>query len=92
MGIDWRIELDKAWARLGYEIGIQGNLDPAVLLGPFEYIEKSVRHILQRAGNHPGHIFNLGHGMLPDTPVDNVIRLVELVHEYSQRPKRKEGL
>jgi uroporphyrinogen decarboxylase len=85
MGIDWRMELDQAWARLGYDVGIQGNLEPAVLLGPFERVEKCTRDILHSAGSRPGHIFNLGHGMLPETPVDHVVRLVEFVHEYSRR-------
>lgn len=85
IGIDWRIELDEAWARLGYAVGIQGNLDPAMLLGPFEQIARRVHDILQRAGNRPGHIFNLGHGVLPETPVDTVVRLVEIVHEYSRK-------
>jgi len=92
IGIDWRMELDKAWARLGYEVAIQGNLDPAVLLGPFERVEKCVRDILQRAGNRPGHIFNLGHGIRPETPVDHVAQLVEIVHEHSRRKEREDRL
>lgn len=85
IGVDWRINLDLAWKRIGYDLGIQGNLDPAVLLGPREEIKKRVRDILTRAENRPGHIFNLGHGVLPNTPVENVIALVEFVHNLSQR-------
>ncbi len=69
IGADWRIPLDRAWAIVGHERGIQGNLDPAVLLGPFAVIEREVNDVLDRAGGLPGHIFNLGHGLLPDTPV-----------------------
>ncbi len=85
IGIDWRINLDLAWKRIGYDVGIQGNLDPAVLLGPREEIRKRVRDILTRAENRPGHIFNLGHGVLPNTPVENVIAFVEFVHNLSKR-------
>ncbi|MFQ5796145.1 MAG: uroporphyrinogen decarboxylase [Candidatus Bipolaricaulia bacterium] len=85
IGVDWRIPLDQAWVLLGEGVGIQGNLDPAVLLGPFAEVEKRTTDILKRAKNRPGHIFNLGHGVLPDTPVDHVARLVEVVHEQSRR-------
>jgi len=85
IGIDWRIDLDVAWERVGYEVGVQGNLDPALLLAPPEMIEKKVREILRRADNRPGHIFNLGHGILPQTPVENVIAMVEAVHKYGRR-------
>jgi uroporphyrinogen decarboxylase len=84
IGIDWRIDLDEAWQRLGYEVGIQGNLDPAVLLGPSERIEKKVEEILHAAAGRPGHIFNLGHGVLPQTPEENVITMVEAVHRLSR--------
>jgi uroporphyrinogen decarboxylase len=83
IGVDWRVDLAEAWARMGYDVAIQGNLDPIVLLGPVELIEKEVKRILDRAGGRPGHIFNLGHGILPNTPVENVIALVDMVHEYS---------
>ncbi|MDR5695400.1 MAG: uroporphyrinogen decarboxylase [Armatimonadota bacterium] len=83
IGVDWRIALDDAWERIGDHHAIQGNLDPAVLLGPFEEVERNVRDILRRAGGRPGHIFNLGHGVLPETPVDHLRRLVELVHTSS---------
>lgn len=83
IGIDWRVDLGEAWQRLRYEVGIQGNLDPAVLLGPRERIERGVEEILHKAEGRPGHIFNLGHGILPQTPVENVIYLVEAVHRLS---------
>lgn len=85
IGIDWRIDLGEAWARLGYQVGIQGNLDPVALFGPQERIEKAVRTILDKAGGRPGHIFNLGHGVLPKTPENNVITMVEAVHRLSKR-------
>lgn len=85
IGIDWRIDLDVAWERLGHDVAIQGNLDPTVLFAPPEEIERRVRDILNRAGNRPGHIFNLGHGVLPQTPVEHVIFMVEAVHEHSKR-------
>jgi uroporphyrinogen decarboxylase len=85
IGIDWRIDLDIAWERLGEDVGIQGNLDPVVLFADPPEVERRVRDILKRAGNHPGHIFNLGHGILPQTPVENVEVLVEAVHRYSRR-------
>jgi uroporphyrinogen decarboxylase len=80
IGVDWRIELDRAWAEIG-ERGIQGNLDPAVLLGPWERVEAGAREVLRRAGGRPGHVFNLGHGVLPATDPDVLTRLVALVRE-----------
>jgi uroporphyrinogen decarboxylase len=85
IGIDWRINLDDAWARIGYDRGIQGNLDPVVLFSSLSEIEKRVKDILKKAANRPGHIFNLGHGVLPQTPVENVQALVDMVHQFSQR-------
>lgn len=85
IGVDWRIHLDEAWQRLGRKTAIQGNLDPVALFGPLHEIERRVKDILRRADNRPGHIFNLGHGILPETPVDHVAAVVEMVHEYSQR-------
>lgn len=82
IGVDFRVELDHAWQRLG-DIGIQGNLDPAVLYADRAYVRQRVQRILQQAGGRPGHIFNLGHGILPTTPVDNVLALIDAVHEYS---------
>ncbi len=85
MGLDWRIDLDDAWDRLGPDVAVQGNLDPVALFGPLGEIEKRVDDILKRAGNRPGHIFNLGHGILPKTPVDHVAAVVEMVHRKSRR-------
>ena len=85
IGLDWRVELDETWERLGYGVGVQGNLDPVVLFSNAEQVRKSARDILRRAGGRPGHIFNLGHGILPETPVENVLALVDAVHEYSRR-------
>jgi uroporphyrinogen decarboxylase len=78
IGVDWRVELDSAWDEIG-DRGIQGNLDPAVLLGPWERVEAGALDVLRRAGGRPGHVFNLGHGVLPDTDPDVLTRLVELV-------------
>lgn len=82
VGVDWRIPLDQAWTAIG-GLGIQGNLDPAVLLGPPEFIESRARDVLRRANGRAGHVFNLGHGVLPDTPLDSIKRLVDFVHEES---------
>jgi uroporphyrinogen decarboxylase len=80
IGLDWRVELDQAWRRLGFDVSVQGNLDPVVLLAPRAEIERQARRVLEQAGGRPGHIFNLGHGVLPETPVDHVRYLVDLVH------------
>jgi uroporphyrinogen decarboxylase len=80
IGLDWRMPLDDGWAAVGFEHAVQGNLDPAVLLGTRERIEAAARDVLARAGGRPGHVFNLGHGVLPDTDPDTLSRLVELVH------------
>lgn len=85
IGLDWRADLDVCWRRLGDSVAVQGNLDPVLLLGPWEEIERQTRLILDQAGGRPGHIFNLGHGILPSTPPDNVRRLVDLVHDASRR-------
>jgi uroporphyrinogen decarboxylase len=85
IGLDWRIDLTEGWEKVGLDRGIQGNLDPAVLFAPRGEIERRVRSILEKAAGRPGHIFNLGHGILPDTPVASVKAVVELVHEYSRR-------
>lgn len=84
IGVDYRVELDAAWRRLG-AVAIQGNLDPCVLYAERPYIRERARAILDQAQNRPGHIFNLGHGILPTTPMDNVIALVDDVHEISAR-------
>ena len=81
IGLDWRIPLDRGWAEVGEDRGVQGNLDPAVLLGPWERVEEATLGILARAGGRPGHVFNLGHGVLPDTDPADLRRLVELVAE-----------
>jgi uroporphyrinogen decarboxylase len=81
IGLDWRIPLDLGWAEVGDDHGVQGNLDPAVLLGPWERIESETRAILARAGGRPGHVFNLGHGVPPETDPAVLGRLTELVHE-----------
>jgi uroporphyrinogen decarboxylase len=84
IGVDWRVELGEAWQRLG-DVAIQGNLDPVVLYADRATIRQRVQHILEQAGEQPGHIFILGHGILPTTPVDNVIALIDEVHTLSQR-------
>ena len=81
IGLDWRIPLDRGWAEVGDDHGVQGNLDPAVLLASWERIEAETRAILDRAGGRPGHVFNLGHGVPPDTDPAVLRRLTELVHE-----------
>ena len=83
IGLDWQTPLDWGWDRLEHKVAVQGNLDPTVLFAPQAELERRVVRILSQAGGRPGHIFNLGHGILPETPVDNVKRVVELVHEYS---------
>jgi uroporphyrinogen decarboxylase len=82
VSVDWRVRLDDAWRRIGVRQGIQGNLEPAVMLAPFDVIEAAALDVLRRAGGRQGHVFNLGHGVLPDTPPDSLRRLVELVHNY----------
>jgi len=81
IGLDWRIPLDRGWSEVGPDRGVQGNLDPALLLGPWERIEAETRAILERAGGRPGHVFNLGHGVPPETDPAVLGRLRELVHE-----------
>lgn len=85
IGLDWRVHLDEAWSRLGYDVAVQGNLEPVVLFAPLHEIERQVEDILRRAGGRPGHIFNLGHGILQNTPVEHVAAAVDLVHKLSQR-------
>ena len=84
IGVDWRIRLDDAWRAIVPDRGIQGNLDPAVLCSSPAEIRRRAREILDQAGGRPGHIFNLGHGVLPQTPVENAIALVEAVHELGR--------
>jgi uroporphyrinogen decarboxylase len=86
IGLDWRVPLDEGWRRVGgpEHIGVQGNLDPATLLEPWETVRAQAADVLRRAGGRPGHIFNLGHGILPSTPVDTLERLVAFVHERAR--------
>jgi uroporphyrinogen decarboxylase len=81
IGLDWRIPLDEGWALAGRDRAVQGNLDPATLLGPWERVESAARDVLARAGGRPGHIFNLGHGVLPGTDPGALTRLAGLVQE-----------
>ena len=83
IGLDWRVRLDEGWQRVGSDRGVQGNLDPALLLGPFERTRDAALGILESAAGRPGHIFNLGHGVLPETDPADLKRLVELVHEQT---------
>jgi uroporphyrinogen decarboxylase len=85
IGLDWRVDLAEAWGRLGADVGVQGNLDPVALFAPPDEIRRQVARILERAGGRRGHIFNLGHGVLPETPVAHVAALVDAVHELSVR-------
>ncbi len=83
MGVDWRIPLDEAWSRIGPGLAIQGNLDPAVLFAPRDVLDAHASDVLRRAGGRPGHIFNLGHGVLPGTPLDNLLHLADFVRGNS---------
>ena len=85
VSVDWRLPLDRAWEVIGRDIGIQGNLDPTLMMAPWEIIAAGARDVLDRAGGRPGHIFNLGHGLLPETDPDELTRLVELVHSDTAR-------
>jgi uroporphyrinogen decarboxylase len=84
IGVDWRVPLDLAWERIGLDRGVQGNLDPVAMLGPWEDLAAETRLVLARAAGRAGHVFNLGHGVLPQTPVENVQRVVDLVHGESE--------
>jgi len=83
--IDWRIPIDQAWQRLGESVAIQGNLDPAILLADTNIIKTQTTEILERTSGRRGHIFSLGHGMLPDTPTESVIELVKFIHAYTKK-------
>ncbi|WHZ13526.1 MAG: Uroporphyrinogen III decarboxylase [Nitrospira sp.] len=85
IGLDWRIPLDEAWDLVGHDRAVQGNLDPVALFGPIPEIERRVTDILRRAAGRPGHIFNLGHGILPNTPVEHVAAAIDLVHKLSTK-------
>jgi uroporphyrinogen decarboxylase len=82
IGLDWRIDLDAGWDIVGPDRGVQGNLDPSLLLGPFDAVAADARAILDQAAGRPGHVFNLGHGVLPGTDPDDLARLVDVVHEH----------
>jgi uroporphyrinogen decarboxylase len=85
IGLDWRINLDEGWSAVGYDVAVQGNLDPVALFAPPKEIKTRVADVLRRANRRHGHIFNLGHGVLPETPVEHVIAMVDAVHELSSR-------
>jgi uroporphyrinogen decarboxylase len=85
IGADWRISLADAWQRIGPDRGIQGNLDPVLLFAPREILLQKAAEVLDQAAGRPGHIFNLGHGILPSTPEDSVRALADFVHDYSSR-------
>ena len=92
VGVDWRVPLDEAWRRVGDGYALQGNLDPALLFAPWPIVEAAARDILDRVGGRPGHVFNLGHGVLPETDPDVLKRLVDLVHEEAGgAPGRRPG-
>jgi uroporphyrinogen decarboxylase len=82
MGVDWRINIDQAWMDISYRSAVQGNLDPAVLFAPLPELKARVHELLKRTGTRPGHIFNLGHGILPETPVENVKAVVQIVRDF----------
>ena len=85
IGLDWRIPLDAGWSRLGHKVGVQGNLDPVLLFADWPMLQARAREVLDRAAGRPGHIFNLGHGILPETPVENVKALAAYVQEQSAK-------
>ena len=85
IGVDWRIQLDDAWAMIGHDCAVQGNMDPVALYAPLHEIERRVEDILRRAAGRNGHIFNLGHGILPTTPIEHVEAAINMVHKLSQR-------
>lgn len=87
VGLDWRVPLDVGWDMVGSDRAVQGNLDPTVLFSNIEAIREHAQYVLAQAAGRPGHIFNLGHGILPGTPVDHVIALVDMVHEMTDRRK-----
>ncbi|HUK73936.1 MAG TPA: uroporphyrinogen decarboxylase [Candidatus Bathyarchaeia archaeon] len=86
IGLDWRIPLDEGWRAVGFNHAVQGNLDPALLFAPWRELKQCATFILRQAAGRPGHIFNLGHGILPHTPVDNVRDLARFVHDFTSMP------
>jgi uroporphyrinogen decarboxylase len=85
IGLDWRIALDQGWALLGKQVAVQGNLDPVALFAPLPVLKEKVKEVLKQANDRPGHIFNLGHGILQHTPPENVKSVVEMVHEWTTK-------
>lgn len=85
IGLDWRVRLDEGWRRIGHDVGVMGNLDPVALFASVDHVRSEADRILGFAKGQPGHIFNLGHGILPETPVETVIALVDHVHEISEK-------
>ncbi len=85
LGVDWRINIDQVWADIGYRSAIQGNLDPIALFAPLPELRTKVIDLLRRTGTRPGHIFNLGHGILPETPVENVKAVVQIVRDFQPK-------
>jgi uroporphyrinogen decarboxylase len=85
IGLDWRVRLDEGWRRVGHDVGVMGNLDPVALFADRDQLRAQTKSILDQAEGRPGHIFNLGHGILPETPVESVIALVDAVHEMSEK-------
>jgi uroporphyrinogen decarboxylase len=90
VGVDWRVPLHEAWERIGFDVAVQGNLDPAACLAPWDVVETKALAVLRRAAGRPGHVFNLGHGVLPDTPPETLERLVDLVHERTEHPSARD--
>jgi uroporphyrinogen decarboxylase len=88
VGLDWRVSLDVGWDMVGPDRAIQGNMDPTVLFAGLDAFRAAVKDVIDRAAGRPGHIFNLGHGILPGTPVDHVIALIDMVHEMTDRRTR----
>ena len=82
MGVDWRVNIDQAWMDISYRSAVQGNLDPVALFAPLPELKAKIHELLKRTGTRPGHIFNLGHGILPETPVENVKAAVQIVREF----------
>ena len=85
IGLDWRVPLDEGWARLGMQGAVQGNLDPVVLFSDWKHVKQRAQQVLDQAGGRPGHVFNLGHGILPETPVENVKALAAYVQQHSAK-------
>jgi len=82
IGVDWRVNIDQAWMEISYRSAVQGNLDPAALFAPLPELRGKVQELLKRTGTRPGHIVNLGHGILPETPVENVKAVVQMVRDF----------